>query len=104
MIIDSLGSLFPWGSARSFEGISTDALWEWETARAIQAIGKRRTTFVVMDSFGAFHLRGEPEAHPYFDGLPYIRSWEYAVDFEVGKDGRTLYLLDKNGQVWESHD
>lgn len=104
MVMDSRGALYPYGSAKDIEQISLTETWDWEAARAIRVLDRRMGTFVTMDAFGATAIRGVPNPRrlPYTDGLPYNTSWEYAVDIEVSRDCRTLYLLNRNGEVWKS--
>ncbi|HNT35027.1 MAG TPA: glycosyltransferase family 39 protein, partial [bacterium] len=100
--MDTRGALYLIGSAQTLVDVPLGKTWDWEAARAIRYLGTEPASFVTMDAFGAIYIRGEPGLDLFTENLPYNTSWEYAVDIEIGKDSQTLYLLNRNGEVWLS--
>jgi len=103
MVMDGYGALYPRGTAQKMTHVSCEQTWEWEAARAIRLLERRPGAFVTMDAYGGIYERGSSSRPPFQEGLPYNKSWEYSVDLEVGQDGRTLYVLDRSGEIWKSH-
>ena len=95
VILDALGGVHRYGSAR-FTLSSVGGPWfGWDIARslAVTADGKG---FAVLDGFGGYHRYGNA---PKVSGLPYWSGWDIAKAVAFRPSGG-LYILDGFGAIW----